>query len=71
MLWSAQEEAQLIGRVHRQPQLKQVIVYKLVGMRTPDAIIDHISATKQMMHEAFLMKAIDLSTCSASCAGRC
>ena len=30
MLWSRQEEVQLIGRLHRQPQKKQVYVFRFI-----------------------------------------
>ena len=59
-LWSGLEENQLVGRIYRQPQLKQVFVYKLIALRTPDSIIDSISNTKRELHEALMEKELQL-----------
>ncbi|KAI6097725.1 P-loop containing nucleoside triphosphate hydrolase protein [Pisolithus croceorrhizus] len=53
-LWSAQEDAQLIGRIWRQPQPKQVHVYRLIARGTPDVFLNNISFDKSIMHQAFV-----------------
>ncbi|KAH9949213.1 P-loop containing nucleoside triphosphate hydrolase protein, partial [Amylocystis lapponica] len=52
-LWSAQDDSQLIGRIWRQPQPKQVHVYRPIAMGTPDVFLNNISFGKSAMHKAF------------------
>ncbi|CCM06798.1 uncharacterized protein FIBRA_09098 [Fibroporia radiculosa] len=52
-LWSAQEDSQLIGRVWRHPQPKQVHVYRLIAWNTPDMFLNRISFDKATMMKAF------------------
>ncbi|PCH38799.1 hypothetical protein WOLCODRAFT_84760, partial [Wolfiporia cocos MD-104 SS10] len=52
-LWSAQEDAQLIGRVWRHPQPKLVEVYRLIAAGTPDVFLNNISFDKGYMHGSF------------------
>ena len=58
--WSAQDENQLIGRVHRQGQTKQVIVYRLKALNSPDVKISDLSKIKGNLHENMLKKQVDL-----------
>ena len=53
-LWSTQEYEQLMGRIHRYPQLKHVIVYHLVVCNTTDVFLNCISEDKAMIHQAFV-----------------
>ena len=52
-LWSAQDDRQLIGRIWRYPQQKQVHVYRLVADGTSDVFLNRISFSKGAMHDAF------------------
>lgn len=52
-LWSAQEDDQLIGRVWRHPQTKNVIVYRIIAADTQDVFLNNISFAKAAIHEAF------------------
>jgi hypothetical protein len=40
--WSAQDDDQLIGRVHRYPQCKEVFVYRLIAARTADVMLNNL-----------------------------
>ncbi|KAK7440780.1 hypothetical protein VKT23_016856 [Stygiomarasmius scandens] len=53
-LWSAQEYNQLVGRIHRYPQVKPVIVYRLVAANSPDVFLNNLSMDKGMIQEAFV-----------------
>ena len=53
-MWSAQEDAQLIGRAHRQGQDKCVHMYRTIADQTPDIALNTISFTKEAMQTAFL-----------------
>ena len=44
---------QLQGRVHRQGQNKQVLVYRLVAWDTPDVYLNNISFSKEKMMDLF------------------
>ena len=44
----------MIGRVWRRPQPKQVIVYHLLAMGSPDEFLNNLSWGKGTMHEAFV-----------------
>ena len=53
-MWSAQEDSQLIGRIHRRGQDKRVHIYRLIADKTPDIALNTISFTKEAMHTAFV-----------------
>ncbi|THH21443.1 hypothetical protein EUX98_g8376 [Antrodiella citrinella] len=53
MLWSALEDEQLIGRVQRFPQVKDVVVYRLVGDKSPDVFLNNMSFNKLSVAKAF------------------
>ncbi|KAJ3497670.1 hypothetical protein NLJ89_g10318 [Agrocybe chaxingu] len=54
--WSAQDERQIRGRAHRQPQTKEVTCYHLLGNNTADVILSGLARGKRDMMEAFLKK---------------
>ncbi|OSC96198.1 hypothetical protein PYCCODRAFT_1472816, partial [Trametes coccinea BRFM310] len=53
-LWSAQEMEQLIGRVWRHPQPKQVLIYSLIAVGTSDVFLNTISRDKGTMQSGFM-----------------
>ncbi|KAI0681777.1 P-loop containing nucleoside triphosphate hydrolase protein [Cerioporus squamosus] len=61
-LWSAQEDAQLIGRLWRHPQKKIVINYRTILNDTPDVFVNTICRDKALLHEAFVARVTDIST---------
>jgi hypothetical protein len=63
VLWSGLDDRQLVGRLHRQPQEKQVYVYRLLSMRTPDMILSRISVGKQRLHENLMRSELEISMC--------
>ncbi|KAF8889787.1 P-loop containing nucleoside triphosphate hydrolase protein [Infundibulicybe gibba] len=52
--WSAQDERQIRGRAHRQPQKKTVHVYHLLADNTTDILLSGMAQGKQELLEAFL-----------------
>ena len=52
-MWSRQEDTQLIGRVWRLPQDKNVIVYRLMMKDSTDILLNVISFTKMQLLQAF------------------
>jgi hypothetical protein len=54
VMWSKQDEMQLIGRVWRRPQSKQVYVYRLLGTPSPDTFLSSMSHNKAVMHSTFM-----------------
>ena len=62
-MWSAQEDRQLQGRLHRQGQLKQVLVYRLIAYGTPDVYLNNISFTKERMMDAFTTASDTMGKC--------
>lgn len=52
--WSAQDERQIRGRVHRIPQNQVVKCYHVLGMGTADMILSDQARGKRDMMEAFL-----------------
>ena len=50
-LWSAQEYEQLIGRVWRHGQKKEVIVYFVLALGTSDIFFRNVSLDKGLMHK--------------------
>ncbi|EED80799.1 predicted protein [Postia placenta Mad-698-R] len=59
-LWSAQQDQQLIGRLWRDPQAKQVLVYRLIARNTSDVFLNNISFDKSIMHHAFMGSSMSL-----------
>ncbi|KAI6100899.1 P-loop containing nucleoside triphosphate hydrolase protein, partial [Pisolithus croceorrhizus] len=53
-LWSAQEDVQLIRKIWRQSQHKQVHVYHLITHGTPDVFLNNIAFDKSIMYQAFI-----------------
>ncbi|KAG6819599.1 hypothetical protein H0H93_010368 [Arthromyces matolae] len=54
--WSAQEERQIYGRAHRQPQKRTVRVIHLLAEDSADLILHGLARGKKHMHEAFVDK---------------
>jgi SNF2 family DNA or RNA helicase len=54
--WSAQDERQTRGRIHRPPQQKVVTCYHLLANNTADIILSGFARGKRDMMEAFLSK---------------
>jgi SNF2 family DNA or RNA helicase len=54
--WSAQDERQIRGRAHRQPQTKEVLIYHLLANDTADIVLSEMARGKHDMLEAFLSK---------------
>jgi SNF2 family DNA or RNA helicase len=54
--WSAQDERQIRGRAHRQPQKKEVLVIHLLANNTADIVLSGMARGKHDMMEAFLSK---------------
>ncbi|KIK74664.1 hypothetical protein PAXRUDRAFT_37029 [Paxillus rubicundulus Ve08.2h10] len=52
--WSALNDEQLQGRIFRYPQRKQVHVYCLIAVGTPDMFLNNISFDKGQLHSAFV-----------------
>jgi hypothetical protein len=63
VLWSGLDNCQLVGRLHRQPQEKQVYVYQLLSMCTPDMILSRISVGKQQLHKNLMRSELEISKC--------
>jgi len=54
--WSSQDERQIDGRVWRQPQAKEVLIYHILADQTSDIMLSGMASTKRDMLEAFLDK---------------
>jgi hypothetical protein len=54
--WSSQDERQIDGRVWRQPQDKNVIIYHVLADQTSDIMLSGMASTKRDMLDAFLDK---------------
>lgn len=54
VVWSGQTEVQIIGRVHRQLQLKQVYIYMLMSEGTSDVIMSNLATLKEGLLVHFL-----------------
>ncbi|KAJ3563513.1 hypothetical protein NP233_g8897 [Leucocoprinus birnbaumii] len=52
--WSAQDEQQIRGRAHRQPQKKTVKVIYLLAMESADLLLHGVARGKQDMFNAFM-----------------
>jgi hypothetical protein len=66
VLWSVLSEQQLIGRVWRYPQPKQVHVYRLIGARSPDIFLNNISFGKGFIQDMFSNMGDKLSECEVA-----
>ncbi|KAN0128350.1 P-loop containing nucleoside triphosphate hydrolase protein [Lactarius tabidus] len=54
VLWSALSDQQLIGRVWRPPQSKRVHIYRLIGGRSPDVLLNNMSFGKTLIQDTFM-----------------
>ena len=63
-LWSAQDDAQLIGRCWRYGQRKRVRVYRPIIDQTPDVFLNTICFDKQIMHQAFIAAPLQIRALS-------
>ncbi|KAF9444080.1 hypothetical protein P691DRAFT_678274 [Macrolepiota fuliginosa MF-IS2] len=54
--WSAQDERQIIGRAHRQPQKKPVKVIYLLARDSADVMMNRVAGRKRNMFDAFVNK---------------
>jgi SNF2 family DNA or RNA helicase len=54
VLWTDGEDAQLIGRLARYGQQKQVHVYRLVADNTPDVVLNNLSFGKGRLLQSFV-----------------
>ncbi|KZT17921.1 hypothetical protein NEOLEDRAFT_1081787, partial [Neolentinus lepideus HHB14362 ss-1] len=54
LLWSAQDDEQLRGRIYRYPQRKSIVIYRLLADNTPDMFLSTISFAKSQIHQAFI-----------------
>jgi SNF2 family DNA or RNA helicase len=54
--WSAQDERQIRGRAHRQPQTKIVKVIYLLANDSADLLMNAVARGKRDMFEAFVNK---------------
>ncbi|KAF5343888.1 hypothetical protein D9756_011620 [Leucocoprinus leucothites] len=61
--WSAQDERQIRGRAHRQPQSKEVKVIYLLANNSADLLMNGVARGKQDMLEAFVNKELREGIC--------
>jgi SNF2 family DNA or RNA helicase len=54
--WSAQDERQIRGRAHRQPQTKVVKCFHILADGTADIVLSYMAGGKKTMMETFLEK---------------
>ena len=54
LLWSAQSDQQLIGRLWRYMQRQHVLVYRLVIANSQDIFLNNVSFSKKEMYRAFM-----------------
>ncbi|KAJ3560425.1 hypothetical protein NP233_g10845 [Leucocoprinus birnbaumii] len=54
--WSAQDEQQIIGRAHRQPQKRVVKVFYLLANDSADLLMNSMARNKRDMFDAFVNK---------------
>lgn len=54
VLWSVLSDQQLIGRVWRHPQRKRVHIYRLIGGKSPDILLNNLSFSKGLIQETFM-----------------
>ncbi|KAI0748986.1 P-loop containing nucleoside triphosphate hydrolase protein [Irpex lacteus] len=66
VLWSKQDDTQLIGRLQRRGQTKLVIVYRLLIKDSPDVFLNDISFNKSIMHDTFMANETGWSTWNKS-----
>ncbi|KAL5485573.1 hypothetical protein ACEPAI_6614 [Sanghuangporus weigelae] len=53
MVWSGQVQQQIIGRIHRQPNEKQVYVWFPIVKKTTDELLDVFASTKEKLLTSF------------------
>ena len=53
----------MIGRLHRYPQQKNVITYRLLVGNSPDVFLRKMAIGKGVMHLAFVQNNENLSGC--------
>jgi SNF2 family DNA or RNA helicase len=63
-LWSALEDTQLIARLHRKPQVKQVEIYRLFARGTADLLLNNLAVSKEELSRAFLNTQAQISELS-------
>ncbi|KAF9442094.1 P-loop containing nucleoside triphosphate hydrolase protein [Macrolepiota fuliginosa MF-IS2] len=61
--WSAQDERQIRGRAHRQPQEKVVKAIHLIANNTSDAVLYSVARGKANMFDAFVNKDVTDGLC--------
>ncbi|KAF9033680.1 hypothetical protein BDP27DRAFT_1374971 [Rhodocollybia butyracea] len=54
--WSSQDEIQIQGRAHRQPQKKEVKAIHLLAENSTDILINNLARGKKDMYDAFVHK---------------
>ena len=59
MLWSAMDEDQIIGRVWRHPQPKQVIIYRIIANHKHDVSMIAVARRKAMILDFLVAKHTD------------
>lgn len=59
--WSAQDEVQIRGRVHRQGQALPCTSYQLLALGTADVVVSDISDSKSVMLDAFFSRDVSKS----------
>jgi hypothetical protein len=63
VLWSVLSDQQLIGRVWRHPQRKRVHIYRLIGGKSPDILLNNLSFSKGLIQETFMNIGNTLRAC--------
>lgn len=61
--WSAQDERQIRGRAHRQPQTKNVKVIHLLASDSADLLMNDVARAKRDMFDAFVNKELGQGLC--------
>ena len=56
-MWSHQDERQFIGRSHRFPQIKHVIVYRPFALQVNEKNLAFICWSKESLHASFVAPA--------------
>jgi TATA-binding protein-associated factor len=64
--WSAQDERQIRGRAHRQPQQKTVKAIHLLAGDSSDLLMNDMALRKRDMFDAFVNKELGSGTRHAS-----
>jgi SNF2 family DNA or RNA helicase len=69
--WSAQDERQIRGRAHRQPQKKTVKAIHLLASDSSDLLMNDMALRKQDMFDAFVNKELGAGAWRAQHASDC